>query len=371
MMIEARCQVAGVSYRQEEIRAALKVATPDPPGGLDLWSEDAESIGWITAVLAPLQNDHDPTAVGVFCAGAGSVRNRSGKAYKPSAVAGYRRSLVNEILPDLGTHPLQQIRREDMQEFVDRLLAKGLDPSTVRNHLMPLRVIFRRKLARGVVSINPTAGLELPAVEGRRERVASPAEAERLLGALPFPDRAVWATAMYAGLRSGELQALEWSNVDLATGIIRVEQSYDPKCHEYVAPKSKAGRRRVPIPAILRDVLVEHRMNGDGVGLVFGRAAERPFANTVIRDRALRSWRTAGLDPIGLHECRHTCASVWIAAGVNAKAITTFMGHANISTTYDLYGHLMPGGEDDAVVLIDAFYERTATSNATRTPEPA
>ena len=75
----------------------------------------------------------------------------------------------------------------------------------------------------------------------------------------------------------------------------------------------------------------------------------------------------AGVDPIGLHECRHTCASVWIAAGVNAKAITTFMGHANIATTYDLYGHLMPGGEDDALVLIDAFYERAATPSATRT----
>ncbi len=49
---------------------------------------------------------------------------------------------------------------------------------------------------------------------------------------------------------------------------------------------------------------------------------------------------------------------MWIAAGVKAKAITTFMGHANISTTFDLYGHLMPGSEDEALVLIDAYYKR-------------
>ena len=99
-------------------------------------------------------------------------------------------------------------------------------------------------------------------------------------------------------------------------------------------------------------------MDGSGAGLVFGRPDGRPFDNGVARQRAHRFWAAAGLEPIGLHQCRHTCASVWIAAGVNAKAITTFMGHANISTTFDLYGHLMPGGEDAALVLIDAYYER-------------
>jgi integrase len=55
-----------------------------------------------------------------------------------------------------------------------------------------------------------------------------------------------------------------------------------------------------------------------------------------------------GLEPIGLHECRHTFASLMIAAGVNAKALSTYMGHANIAITLDRYGHLMPGNEDEA-----------------------
>jgi integrase len=209
----------------------------------------------------------------------GSVRNRSGKPYKPSVVSSYRQSLVNRVLPALGALQLQEIDRPALQQLVDRLLADGLDPSTICNHLMPLRVIFRRNLARGTVAINPTTGLELPSAEGRRERIAHPDEAERLLAALPYPDRAIWATALYAGLRSGELQALAWDCVDLASGIIRVERSYDPKSHVMVDPKSKAGRRRVPIPAILRDVLVEHRMDSAGVGLVFGRTGERPFGS--------------------------------------------------------------------------------------------
>ena len=73
--------------------------------------------------------------------------------------------------------------------------------------------------------------------------------------------------------------------------------------------------------------------------------------------RRARFWAAAGLEPIGLHECRDTAASARIAAGVNAKAVTTFTGYADIATTFDLYGCLMPRGEDDALALADAYYE--------------
>jgi integrase len=57
-------------------------------------------------------------------------------------------------------------------------------------------------------------------------------------------------------------------------------------------------------------------------------------------------------------ERRHTYASILIAAGLNAKAITTYLGHASIQTTFDLYGHLMPGNENEAVALVDAYLGR-------------
>ncbi len=72
-------------------------------------------------------------------------------------------------------------------------------------------------------------------------------------------------------------------------------------------------------------------------------------------------WQAAGLDPIGMHECRHTFASLMIAADVNAKALSTYMGHSNISITYDRYGHLMPGNESEAAALVDAYLERANT----------
>ncbi len=68
----------------------------------------------------------------------------------------------------------------------------------------------------------------------------------------------------------------------------------------------------------------------------------------------------AGLEPIGLHECRHTYAAHMIAAGVNAKALQTYMGHSSITITLDRYGHLMPGSEKEAAGMLGAYLEREA-----------
>lgn len=301
-------------------------------------------------------------------AAAGVVRNRSGHPYKPSALRGYEQALRLRILPELGGAKLSEIRRADIQRFVNRMLGEGLDPSTIRNTLLPLRAIYRQAVSMDEVAVNPTTGLTLPAQGGRRERFASPGEAAQLLDALPASDRALWATAMYAGLRLGELQALRWEDVDLAGGVIRVRRGYDAvegrgdPADGMIETKSRAGRRSVPIPAVLRDELVEHRMwDRPRAGLVFGRTADQPFSNSTVYERSRRWWKKADLQPIGLHECRHTFASLMIAAGVNAKALSTFMGHSSITVTLDRYGHLMPGSETEAAGLLDAYLERANT----------
>ena len=288
----------------------------------------------------------------------GAIRNRSGHRYKPSAIRGYEAALVTRVLPELGGLRFSEVRRVDLQDFADRLCADGLDPSTVRNTLMPLRAIFRRALARGEVGVNPTSGLELPAMEGARDRIASPAEAVELLAALPKGDRAIWATAMYAGLRRGELLALRWEDLDLVAGVIHVERSWDAK-EGVVGPKSRAGRRTVPIPASLRDYLVEHKLrSGRHVGLVFGTSYTQPFTPSNVRKRANAAWLVLGLEPIGLHECRHTFASLMIAAGVNSKVLSTVLGHASVAITLDRYDEAVRAQEREAAGLLDAYLAR-------------
>jgi len=138
-----------------------------------------------------------------------------------------------------------------------------------------------------------------------------------------------------------------------------------------VAPKSRAGVRTVPIVAALRDHLLHWKLASDETRYVFG-ARGRPFAESSVYERARRAWTRTNekrekderplLDPIGLHEARHVFASVLIAAGVNAKAISFYMGHSSIAITYDLYGHLMPGSEDETRELVDAYLDRASTA---------
>ena len=300
---------------------------------------------------------------------AGRVRTRSGDVYKPSAVRAYEQSLRLRVLPALGTARLSDIRRSDVQDLADRMLGEGLAPATIQATLIPLKALYRRAVARGEVALNPTSGLELPAVRGGRDRVASPDEAERLIRALSADDRALWATALYAGLRRGELMALRWPDVDLAAGVIRVERSWDA-VEGYIEPKSAVGRRSVPVAAVLRDHLVEHRMTSPGEGLVFGRTPETPFDSRALSKRADTAWEGAKLDRITLHEGRHTFASLMIAAGVNAKALSTYMGHANIAITLDRYGHLMPGNEAEAAGLLDAYLARAGARQSRDNGDP-
>jgi integrase len=204
--------------------------------------------------------------------------------------------------------------------------------------------------------------LDRASVRGGRDRIAPPAEAAALIAAAPPQDRAKWATAAYAGLRLGELQALRIEDIDLKEGLIRVERSWDRKERQVVTGKSRASRRKVPLVAALRPyltrLLAELMAAGRRSGLLFGRTADQPFSASSMVKAAARAWAAAGLGK-GLtpHEFRHTFASICIAAGVNAKALSTYMGHASIQTTFDLYGHLFPGNEEQAAELLDAYLE--------------
>jgi integrase len=135
--------------------------------------------------------------------------------------------------------------------------------------------------------------------------------------------------------------------------------------------KSAAGNRRVPILDPLARELIAHkaRKGYGGEGLVFGATASKPFTPESVRRRSIAAWEAENarriaeaesenvelVAPITLHEARHTCASLLIAAGVNAKALSVIMGHATIAMTFDTYGHLMPGGIDEAAAAVNAY----------------
>jgi hypothetical protein len=139
----------------------------------------------------------------------GRIRPKNRERYKPSTIRGYDQHVRRRIFPTpLGAMRVSEIRRPDLQDFVDELLADGLTPSTVKNVLNPIQTFYRRAKDREELFSNPTERIDVPSARSRRpKRIASREEAAWLLSPLPMFDRAIWATAFYAGLRRGELQA--------------------------------------------------------------------------------------------------------------------------------------------------------------------
>ncbi len=170
-----------------------------------------------------------------------------------------------------------------------------------------------------------------------------------------------------SGLRRGEVRALRWDAVDFDAGVIEVRSSWDDKAGE-VAPKSAAGRRKVPMGSELRRVLAQHKLHTgrDGRDFVFGAKRDQPFTPSAVRRRAATAWRAANkaeaerarrerrelrlLVPVGLHELRHAYVSRMFDAGLSLERIGDYIGHSATSMT-NAYRHLLEEHEAEAARL--------------------
>lgn len=347
-------EVCAKSWRAEAKRAADK-------GTLQAPARDSRTLaGALRQFIAGMEE--------------GTIRPKGRERYKPNAIRSYERALRVHIAPTgVGRVKVVDVRRRDLQALVDELLGTGLSTGTVSNVLNPIQAFYRRAIDRDELVYNPSERIDLPSGRSTRPtRIASPAEATVLLAALEAEDRPVWATAFYAGLRRGELQALRVRDIDFQSDLITVERGWD-QVEGVIEPTSQAGRRSVPLLAILRSYLDEAlcATRCDGDNLIFGQTPQKAFYASTIDGRAKRAWEVANkhamktvekdgdatvlLRPITLHECRHTFASLLIDSGANPKAIQDFMGHSRIQTTFDVYGHLLPGSRDEVRKRMDAY----------------
>jgi integrase len=296
----------------------------------------------------------------------GEVKNRSQEPYKPSVLAGYEASLKAHVYPAVGHVRLAELRRPQVQALINKLEAgtpekAALKPSTVRNAIMPLRVIIRQALADETLAVNVTTNLALRPSNGRRDRAATPEEAALLIEAVPEADRPIWATALYAGLRRGELRGLEWDDVDLEAGKIHVRRAYDQHSGQIVAPKTEAAVRTVPIAPQLRTILAAAKLKAPhGQRLAFPGAEGGPFDPWALARRARKAWTKMNAErekkakkqrgkfvpiaPIGLHECRHSYVTLMHAAGFSLEEIAPYVGHSASYVT-ERYKHLLEGRE--------------------------
>jgi integrase len=314
------------------------------------WRSDATRAVRLKKLRAPTTQTLRQ-AVDEFLEGArkGEIRNKRKQPFKPATIRQYESALKLRALPDLGDRRLSDIEPRDLLELKEHLLGEGISDSTVRNAFVPLQAIFRRAVKNGDLALNPT--LDLPAGDQGRERAATPAEAAALIDALPEAERALWATAFYAGLRRGELRALRV--VDVNETCIHVEDGWDD-VEGRQAPKSVAGRRDVPLTETLRVFLDAHlkRTGRTGEDLVFGRTASEPFTSRHVSKRADDAWKQ--LERLTLHEARHSFSTFLDAAGISETRSDRYMGHSNGSVA-GRYRHQLAGQLVQDAATLDAY----------------
>ncbi len=331
----------------------------------------AEARSWRVDALARLQAGTLSAASGPTVAEAadqfiggiesGAIRTPSGNLYKPSTVRGYTRDLRQQVVPAFGPTKLARLTRADVQHWADRLAAEDRSPSNVRNIAAALRALIGWATPRGWVHVNPCADLRLPIGGEARERVSTPAEAAALIAALPRRDQTALGLAAYAGLRIGEIVALDVAAIDAEARTLQVRRGWDPTARQFIPTKNRQ-KRTVPIIDRLAQLLADHFVLLDhppAEALLFpGRDPSYPIHPRQLRRHAARAWKAAKLEPLGFHEARHSFASTAIASGLNAKTLSTYLGHATIAVTMDRYGHLLPGNEAQARDALDAYLDQ-------------
>jgi len=280
---------------------------------------------------------------------------------RPSSQARDDSYLRNHLLPRFGPMRLDAIGVLDVREWVTDLSSKGLAPATVHKAYQTLSKVLRSAVEADVLAQSPCRGIDLPRIEREEMRYLTPPEIDQLADAIDPRYQALVLLASYGGLRLGELAGLRRAQVELDGQTVRViENAVEVRGHIiHGAPKTRAGRRTVPLAPTIATAL-HHHLDRYRVTEADAPVFAGPHGGT-LRAGAWRSrfWtpaiRAARVAPLRVHDLRHTAVALWIAAGANPKQIAAWAGHTSVAVVLDRYGHLFDGHESAVLSRLDTF----------------
>lgn len=291
------------------------------------------------------------------------------KGYAPtlgdSTRARYRGIIDNHLLPPFGDTKLSRIRQQDVQAWVGQQMDDGdLAPATIRKHYDLLQRSVEAAVDAQRLRRSPCRGINLPSGNGsgdRRAQAITPAEVDAIATTIAPPYHAMVLTAAYGGLRLGELAGLTVDRVDLLHGQLRVTETLSwprGKPTPKPVPKSDAGRRTVGLPDAVVDALDVHLANYPMTdeGHIFTSVRGHLLRKDNFRTRHWNpTVENVGLPDLRFHDLRHTAASLMIHAGADILTVSRRLGHAKVSYTLDIYGHLYEDSDHALRSKLDAM----------------
>lgn len=267
---------------------------------------------------------------------------------RPKTLAGYRSNLHVHVLPAFGRHQLRHVDRMTVEEWVADLQTSGLGPSGIRQARQVLNSMLTLAVDAGYLATNPVGPVRTPRQPEPQMLFLDANQVEHLADTIQEPYGALVYLLAYGGLRWGEAAALRRRHCDLPRSRIEIVESVSEAGGQlHYGPTKNHRSRTVGIPGFLRDLLDEHleqHVTDEPDTLVFTSPQGAPLRNSNFRRQVwYQAVEQADL-PQGLriHDLRHTCASLLIAAGANPKAVQAHLGHSSITVTMDRYTHLFP-----------------------------
>jgi len=287
---------------------------------------------------------------------------------KKSTASDYSAILKNHVLPEFGNMQVDEIKKSDIKTFLMRKYKTGLSESKIKHLKSVISGVLNLAVDDEALIVNPAhrIGKLFRKNEVRKEiRPLTREELSILLKTFIEQYSADYPLCLLlsrTGMRIGEAMALKWSDVDFDKRVITVRRNIN-KFGDVDTPKS-AKSRKVDMSLQLRAVLqhLAHDRKVQKLKAGWKNAPEWVFVNSEGRRLDKNNWRnrvfyaavkSAGLRKVRIHDLRHTFASLLIQAGQSLAYIRDQMGHHSIQVTVDIYGHLVPGGNKDAVDGLD------------------
>ena len=293
----------------------------------------------------------------------------------PSTRDGYGIIIQCHLVPSLGRILLNKLQPADLQEYYARALTegrrdgkRGLSARTVQHHHRVLSEALSHAVKWGLIARNVADAVDPPRPIRKEMAIFPPKDIDRPLDVAEGTSYYVLVfTALYSGLRRGEILGLRWSDVDLLMATISVSQSLQRlRGGEFSVrePKTARSRRLVPMPPSLAILLKQHKEQQTGqrtllgsvlreIDFVFAHQDGSPLDPSTVSHTLAKLARKGGLSNFRFHDLRHAHASLMLRTGADPKVISERLGHSSIAITMDIYAHILPGLQEEAAIRFE------------------
>jgi integrase len=268
----------------------------------------------------------------------------------------------HHIAPLIGTVQLAALRPDHIQALMNALAKNGKSPRTIQY----VRAIVRKALNQAIkwryLSFNAAAVVEGPRVEQHQAKPLTKDEVRRFMEGLKGHRlEALYLVALLMGLRRGEALGLLIANLDLEHGQVKVDGVLQWVGGKLIrsTTKTKASTRTLPLPPCLLPILKAHLERQQAKypqnQYVFASTTGTPINPRNLLRQFKAILQKAGLRDIRFHDLRHTAATFLIARGEHPRTIMDILGHSQISTTMNIYGHILDSTHSDAISGLDTY----------------